>query len=796
MKTLRYQEKAVSRLVEMSIELLQGDEDEQNLVFKAPTGSGKTIMATRVLASVFDEAGERGLPSPAFVWIAPQKLHLQSFEKLKRVFAEDRKLTPILYDDIDRSEGVVKPGEILFVNWESVNKEGNLMVKEREDADSFFEILDRTRLERHRPIYLIVDEEHRNWSKNADKSLAVVRKIHPKVELRISATPKTVSFHAYEIPRREVVAEEMIKKGIWMNEDIDVNNSDPGLNMHLLHKALDMRAKIAREYKRLGVDINPLLLIQLPNDTSESLSSDERTLAESLVQMLATQYNISEENGLLGTWLSGKKTIGDEISRNNDMTQVLLFKQAIALGWDCPRAAVLLIFRNLQEETFTVQTLGRILRMPEQKFYPSDILNNGHVYTDISRDAIRIAAEDSNYISKDTLLAERRAGLNNITLVSYHAERRAEDQNRLGPMFKKTLRREIAAMLKLTPESEPTLFTIDEMQSWTPEEREKYENPLAEYGTTVEFNRKRADEVAGLNLDVKTINQRIPKDVFFQNDEHEIDLSKNSSSFARTQGEVRNAFLAFCRRMVVQAHFEPKSSTKKLAGTLAELMEEFFGIFEAEVPKVVLSNDNIHHNRPKFERTIAAALASFADSRRDRLKAARERALKQTTWEVPEERFYNINTNVVVPEAQNHALLPFVREKNASNPERGFEAFLERNTQFIDWWYKNGDEGMTNYSIPYTNRDGERALFYVDFIVRMKSGEVFLFDTKSEESDPNAPAKHNALREYMAAENAKGRRLDGGVIIGSGDLWRFSEFKIENTHDTDTWQGFFPDQHK
>lgn len=82
------------------------------------------------------------------------------------------------------------------------------------------------------------------------------------------------------------------------------------------------------------------------------------------------------------------------------MAQVLLFKEAIALGWDCPRAAVLLIFRKLQSDTFTIQTVGRILRMPEQKHYSNDILNFGYVYTDIAKDKIEIVTADADYIVK------------------------------------------------------------------------------------------------------------------------------------------------------------------------------------------------------------------------------------------------------------------------------------------------------------------------------------------------------------------------------------------------------------
>ncbi len=795
MKTLQYQDEYVRRLVDMSVELLQNDADYQNIVFKAPTGSGKTVMATRILADLREELLARDLPDVAFVWIAPQKLHLQSFEKLKKIFAESHRLTPVLYDEIDQSEGIIKPGEILFVNWESVNRDTNLMVRERENADSFFEIIDRTRREQGRPIYLIVDEEHRNWSRNADRSLTVVQKIHPKVELRISATPKTVSFNSVEIPRRRVIDEEMIKKGIYLNEDIDVNTDDPSLNMYLLRKALGQRDRMAKEYRRIGVGINPLLLIQLPNDSSADMTIDEKTLKASLVQMLDTRYGINTDNNKLAIWLSNEKANLDGIEAPDNMTQVLLFKQAIALGWDCPRAAVLLIFRNLESEEFTVQTLGRILHMPEQRFYQSDVLNYGHVYTDISRDKISIAAEDTGYISKDTLKAERRDNLRNITLPSYYQQRRSQDQNRLGVDFKKVLLDEFAGFLGV--KADDTLFTLAEMAGWTDEERKKYEDPLALLGTTVDYNVLRAEQL-GLNLHVASVNVKIPKNLFFQNDEGIIDIG-DDMSFARTMDELRRAYSNFCHNLVVHAHFEPKNSTSRLAANLTELMSDLFGIFQTEVPKTVLSNDNAHHNVKKFTAIIQRALTRYARMRQSRLQQIRERGFKQTMWEVPAIRFYNGATNRIEPQVKNHALMPFIELRKASTPEQRFTAFLEAHTQYMDWWYKNGDDGMTNYAIPYTNTRQEKSLFYVDYIIRMNDGTILLFDTKSRNSDPNAPAKHKALLRYMADERKKGKRMEGGILIEdehTPDLWKYSPFEIDDTQSTDTWQGFSPEQYK
>ena len=161
------------------------------------------------------------------------------------------------------------------------------------------------------------------------------------------------------------------------------------------------------------------------------------------------------------------------------------------------------------------------------------------------------------------------------------------------------------------------------------------------------------------------------------------------------------------------------------------------------------------------------------------------------TWEVPAERYYKVETHHLEERAKNHALLPFVELNAASNPEQKFAAFLEQNAAYIDWWYKNGDEGKQHYAVPYEQADGTKSLFYVDFVVRMKNGQVFLFDTKSEDSDPEAPNKHNALVDYLQAH--KEQNLKGGVLIAQGSNWMYSQFKIENTHDLMGWTAFHPD---
>jgi len=87
---------------------------------------------------------------------------------------------------------------------------------------------------------------------------------------------------------------------------------------------------------------------------------------------------------------------------------------------------------------FGTQTVGRIMRMPEQHYYTDGILNHGWVYTNLSRDRIEIVAEDMSYITK-ALLSYRREHLNNVALTSTYSQYLSADRNRLGPDFNSVL---------------------------------------------------------------------------------------------------------------------------------------------------------------------------------------------------------------------------------------------------------------------------------------------------------------------------------------------------------------------
>lgn len=774
LKQVNYQDRAVDELVEKVIRLLNASGQRKRLVFKAPTGSGKTVMASGMLARLAQELPERTdslVNRVAFIWIAPNKLHEQSYFKMKNYFTESRLLKPVVYDELDQSiDGYIRPGEILFVNWESINKDNALMIRETERSASLYDITDRTQLDNRIPIVVIVDEEHMFSGKNAKKSEKVLARINPKLEIRISATPISQGDEMVTVYREDVVKEEMIKESIVLNPAL--NPGDESLTETLIREALTKRNEIAQAYNSLNININPLLLIQLPNDTNEANTAEDTRIKDEVVKYLSAKEGITVQNGRLAVWLSKEKENLQGIEDLDNLTEVLLFKQAIALGWDCPRAAVLLIFRKMESFTFTMQTLGRILRMPEQKFYTNPLLNKGYVYTDLSRKQVEIASDDMAYISR--MRAERRPKLTNVELTSTYTERKSSDRRRLGPKFRGILKDALARQWSLT--YNPTLFSLFDDE----------DDPADDVEAKKAGNRVIAART--VKIDVSSISVEVPKDLVIADELGTVEVT-NRVRFARTSAELSRVFDDYCLSQL--SGWEKYWSLPTFENALIESFDELLGVDELSTKKIVL----YHQNRPFFSGVIENALVEYEKTMNMRRKAS-ERDFIRYKWEVPEERTYNEQSCHEENDVHNHALEPFVKENRASAPEERFVKYLEANTQYIDWWYKNGESGMSDYAVPYTKAGGEKGLFYVDFIVRMKNGVVFLLDTKTKDSRPDDPYKHNGLIDYIASQSGKTLPLKGGVLIESRPgVWRFCPQKVENTSDLDSWQQFIPSEY-
>ena len=755
----KYQEEAMDGLLQNTYRLLRRAGGRQTMILKAPTGSGKTVIMAAFLNKLCEELPdilELEKRNLAFVWIAPNKLHIQSYLALKHYFSELRSIKPIQFEDVTDNE--IKPSEVLFVNWESINKEKNVMVRESELGKTLYQYVDRARLH-DTEIVVIIDEEHMFANpRTAKRTAEVLQKIYPKIEMRVSATPITTTDYKTVVEREDVIAQEMIKSGIILNPALDTyEQENRTLDQILMDVALEKRAQLAEAYRKLGKNINPLLLIQLPNDTSEENSVEDRKIIDEVIQHLGVLRGISTSNGKMAVWLSGRKDNLEKIEEPDNMTEVLLFKQAIALGWDCPRAAVLLIFRELHSQTFTIQTVGRILRMPEQKHYPNAILNQGYVYTNLSRSQIAVVQDDMSYIIMNKAL--RRDDYKPVNLQSTYYNTRLV-RNRLGSKFKRSL------------------YAVAE-KHWG------FTRDL-EVDNIFEINRTALSRRM-VNTDISTIEVVIPENINLTGG-LEVKIVDQTARFAKTQDELNILFRQFCRANV--GDYAVVDSTPVLEMSLFALFEEYLDFDFNAAPKIVL----YENNQPQFVELITLAIEDFTRVQEEKAKSATKD--KQVyPWEAPAERIYNENYQ----EKNNptHALLPFYEQIKVSSPEVKFADYLESKKEFLEWWYKNGDKAKEHFAVPYKDYTGKESLFYVDFIILTKSGVRCLFDTKTEGSDPaNAHLKHNALIGYIEEQNKRGLKTIGGILIntdsGGEGVWRYCPNLIQHTKDLTGWDFFDP----
>jgi type III restriction enzyme len=259
---------------------------------------------------------------------------------------------------------------------------------------NFRDVLEKTR--EQRKIILIIDESHTNATSERAQELRQI--ISADLVMEMSATPKLMPTVAdlfetkagyVKVNPKDVIEEGMIKKELIINEDIEkIAKSEEDSQTAVLEASYRKRLELKKAFEKEGSNINPLVLVQIP--TAEA--GEQKIEA---VKKFLAEKGITEKNGRMAIWLAEQKsdTI-DWISEPNNEIEFLIFKQAIDTGWDCPRAHILVKFRETHNIVFEIQTVGRILRMPEQKHYGNEALNRGYIYTNLQ--SISVKKEEYN----------------------------------------------------------------------------------------------------------------------------------------------------------------------------------------------------------------------------------------------------------------------------------------------------------------------------------------------------------------------------------------------------------------
>ncbi|OGF45101.1 MAG: hypothetical protein A2536_06350 [Candidatus Firestonebacteria bacterium RIFOXYD2_FULL_39_29] len=720
-----YQKIAIEGLKNKTEKLLRSPENEV-IIFQAPTGSGKTVMVSELLKEIV--RNKKGDKSYSFVWVSVRMLHEQSKEKLEKYYEDDRLIKCSYFEDLEDRK--INENEILFINWHSINKKDiNIFVKENERDNNLNSIIRNTK-EEGRTVILVIDESHH--SANSEKSKELIEVIGPKVTIEVSATPHLTDkvSEIEKVHLTDVKSEEMIKMEIVVNPEFkSIQVGSKSADELVIDQALKKRKDLKLMFENEGSNINPLVLIQLPDSKGDLINKKED------VEKILESKGITEKNGKLAIWLSEEKTDTlPNIEKNDNDVEVLVFKQAIALGWDCPRASILVIFRELKSFVFTIQTIGRIMRMPELRYYvKNEELNKGFVFTNLP--SIEITEDYAkDYISiyegkRDNKLYEELA-LSSVFM------KRQRERTRLSGAFTRIF---------------VTVADVNKLQNKINVDKSKIINPIISDGKIKDVDKPGKIEDKGqvyLTLSEKELQEKFDRFII-----------QNCSPYAPVDSSDR-------MKTAIYQYFKQKYKIEK---------------YDPKVQGIVLGKEN----EQAFVDVINLAKERYKKEVIEKLSETKEKE-ETPEWEVP--IVINYNKRYKKEDHEKSIIKPFYVSEQ-SDPERKFVELLDKSSK-VKWWYKNGEGEVKYFAVPYKDENGIERSFYVDFVVKFKDGRIGLFDTKSGMTAEQAGPRAEGLQKYIKKELKKVKKLEGGIVISVKNSWRVNsndKYKY-NKDDLSEWK--------
>ena len=755
----QFQQDAIDKILEQ----FENPDGTQKMLVKAPTGSGKTITLIGLI-----ERMEADYPGRyVYCWLTPGKgeLEEQSEEKMKR-------FSPSL--NTGNLNDVLTSGFnadiTYFINWESITKKGNRAIKDSERKSLYTQIA--TAHTNGIEFVVLIDEEHQN---NTAKARDVIDAMNPVREIRVSATPDLRrGIDSYVITEDVVISEQLITKALYINKDLETNflrDEYDELNL-LLDKADETRKSIVSAYQKRGESINPLVLVQFP-----SLSDDLIIRVEKILEDKGYTY----DNNLVASWFSteskadkamnskklGKINIGDindsdSVTHNDAKPCFLLFKQALSTGWDCPRAKVLVKLRDNMNETFEIQTLGRLRRMPKAVHYGDDILDCAYLYTldekykeavihdgtgyEVKRVFLKPEAKpikiykeyiDNNHNHIDMKQARKLLYtyfMDTFNLTSLVKNPNGENYNKHildsnGFVFgTKLIRKFLNGRFR----------TLADVINATSDNDVKFEVNTHVHGLLLRHEIGRFSKVLGLDYDN---TQRLIRTLFMSGR-----ISRTSLAYKIISLELREyyAFIINNKELIYDALVDFEKKSKSLSQRpqqnqiFVDVKEETSSILSEEVYPII-----------------------------------------------PETHSINFAKNVY--NDYDSSMLDF-----RSTPEKLFEKYCET-LKSIKFIYKNGDKGVNYISMVYQMALGRARSFYPDYLVQMSDGTIWIIETKGGETksgqdkniDIEAKHKFDALVAYAKKYNLRYgfvRDKNTDLYINTTDNW------AEDLSDTSVWK--------
>jgi len=398
---------------------------------KIPTGGGKTLVGCHavnvIMGTVLRHKMERGI----VMWFVPSEaIKTQTLKKFKdrndwhrQVLDENFQNSVRIFSNEEalriRKEDVEDNLCIIISSLEAFRKEKKIQTKYKVYQENgallghFENLQDNDALEKDEqgtiinslanvvrisnPL-VVVDEGHKTKTK---LSIDFLSELNPSFIIEYTATPRGDSNELVDISASELKEEEMVKIPIVLESSSQwINSVDRGI-----HK----RDELEKEAKKKKNEyIRPIALIQAQPKSKTSKNVTVEQIKEHLLAAKIPEEEIaiktSERNDLDGINLFSKKC----------KIRYIITVSALAEGWDCSFAYVLISVANVGAKIAVEQIIGRIIRMPYAKKKTNESLNRCYIFASAKNfneaaGQIITGLESNGYSKFDVLDASKKS---------------------------------------------------------------------------------------------------------------------------------------------------------------------------------------------------------------------------------------------------------------------------------------------------------------------------------------------------------------------------------------------------
>jgi superfamily II DNA or RNA helicase len=370
------------------------------LLLEAPTGAGKTLMAGHIVERFSHVEGV------IWFWFASFKGVVDQTAGYLREQFPGLRLRE-LHDD--RAAEVSRRGDVFVTTWQTVAtrvKDKRNVRKDGELNPSVDELVKRLRGEKFR-VGVVVDEAHHGFHGDTQAAKFFHEVLDPEYTILITATPDDADIKEFEaklgiaelrrtrIGRHEATAAGLIKDGVKCVAYLA--DAEKKALVDFEATALADGVRLHREIKKAlaaaGATLTPLMLVQVDSKDDSVARVKARLLASGFTDRQVAVHTADEPDpDLLAL-------------ANDEEREVLIFKMAVALGFDAPRAFTLVSMRALRDPDFGVQIVGRILRVHRrlQGRKVPELLRYGYVFLadPESQTAVDIAGQRINQVQTE-----------------------------------------------------------------------------------------------------------------------------------------------------------------------------------------------------------------------------------------------------------------------------------------------------------------------------------------------------------------------------------------------------------